>query len=80
MAVLDQYVAVRDAILAALLAKPDATAYDTYSLDGESWSLGNWADKLAKLNDLILFEQNRVNGRREMRMVRGRWRGSLLWR
>jgi hypothetical protein len=72
MTYLEYLIANRDAILAAALANPDAGAYDSYSLDGESFSMANWVDRVEKLNGLIIREQNRVSGRRELRVVRGR--------
>jgi hypothetical protein len=65
---LDNLIAARDAILAGITAQG---GYGSYSLDGESWS-GTGAEGLQTLQDLIIREQNRVSGRREMRIVRGR--------
>ena len=77
MSYLDSLIAARDAILAGITAQG---GYGSYSLDGESWS-GAGADALKTLQDLILREQNRVPGRREMRVVRGRrYGGYVAWR
>lgn len=68
----DQLVAARDAILNGIINGPASTGYQSYGLDGESWSaLSPW-DAIEKLTDLILREDNRVSGRRELRVVRGR--------
>jgi hypothetical protein len=74
MSYLDQLIALRDAHVAAAIARAGITSY---SVDGESWSAADVAE-LEQLQKLILMEQNRVPGRRELRMVRGRrWYG---WR
>jgi len=74
MTYLQQLLAMRDSILAALTG---ATAtLEGYSLDGRSEQYGNLFEKLWRLEDLILREQNRVSGRRELRVVVGRrWVG-----
>jgi hypothetical protein len=69
---LEKLLAARDAILDGILAMGGGAILEGYSLDGQSESLGNLFDKLWKLEDLILREQNRVSGRREMRVVVGR--------
>lgn len=74
MSYLDQLYALRDAHVAAAIAR---AGISSYSLDGESWSAADVA-QLTELQKLILMEQNRVSGRRELRVVRGRrWYG---WR
>jgi hypothetical protein len=65
---LDQLIALRDAMVARAI---DKAGVSSYSLDGESWTADS-AAQLKTLQELILMEQNRVPGRREMRIVRGR--------
>jgi len=68
---LDNLIAARDALVAALTAS--ASGLTSYSLDGESWSRDTgMASQIKTLNELIIMEQNRVSGRRELCMVRGR--------
>jgi hypothetical protein len=68
----EQLVALREAVGNALLNGPVSTGYQSYSLDGESWSAAALFAELERLTDLIDREDNRVSGRRELRMVRGR--------
>jgi hypothetical protein len=68
----EQLLAARDAILNGIINGPASTGYQSYGLDGESWSAMSPFDAVAKLTDLIDREDNRVSGRRELRIVRGR--------
>ena len=68
MTYLEQLLAARAAILDRII---NQSGYQSYSLDGESWS-AKPITELTTLEDLILREQNRVSGRRDLRLVRGR--------
>jgi hypothetical protein len=68
MTYLEQLYALRTAHVEAAIAR---AGISSYSLDGESWSASDVA-QLEALQRLILMEENRVSGRRELRVVRGR--------
>jgi hypothetical protein len=72
MTYLEQLVAAREAILNGIINGPASTGYQSYGLDGESWSALSPFEALKMLEDLILREQNRVSGRRDLRIIRGR--------
>lgn len=81
MSYLEQLLAVRTAMLDFLIANPTFGVAESYSLDGESYSVANFFDRLTVIEDLILREQNRVSGRVDLRVVRGRHRGGIgRWR
>jgi hypothetical protein len=70
---LDNLYALRDKLLQAAIDGPTGEGLSSYSLDGESWSAADVAGQLDKLRELIRIEENRVSGRRQLLLPRGRW-------
>jgi hypothetical protein len=69
MTYLQSLYAARDAILQRII---DGQGTASYSLDGESRSFTPTSD-LTDLTELIRIEENRVSGRRQLLLPRGRW-------
>ena len=82
MAYIDDLRTARDALVRGIAAAGAALGgLSSYSLDGESQTKDtSLAQQLQVIDSLIRLEEDRSPGRREMRIVRGRWRGSFLWR
>ena len=82
MAYIDDLRTARDALVHGITAAAGAfQGLTSYNLDGDSQTRDtSLAQQLQVIDGLIRLEENRVPGRRELRIVRGRWRGSFLWR
>jgi len=76
MTYLDKLVALRDSLLDSMMAGTPPPTYRSYGLDGEQWEAVDVMDQLEKINALIIQEQNRVTGRVDLKVIRGR---PLTW-